>query len=219
MHAYIFLKSNFVFVSVLTCSNIWVCFCFFFSRYGIHSQVSVAANIPKQSPDLKTVFQMATAAAVEDKFNLPGRVYPGDKSDGWVVAAKPIFQPTHTDHAESLVLDNIKPLVDNSNGNDLVFYSYYNPCGSKCTNMNNKFNIISRINRVIPNWTHKAFVFSEVFKKTGSESVADVTTTSLTELGNSQIGRANIYRCYNLNNTFQCIKCFNNQNVEQKCVQ
>ncbi|GAA6229054.1 uncharacterized protein LOC108882529 [Lates japonicus] len=195
---------------------------FIMNRYNIKTQVSVAVNIPMKTTQkyLQEVFQKATAAAVKKKLN-QASVYPGDSSDNRVVVAKPDFQEQYTDHAEARVLENIQPLADSSNANFLVFYSFYSPCGSKCTNMKNKNNIISKINKVVPKWKQYAFVFSRVFDKTGKGITIDKAESveALKQLGNSRIGHENIFRCYKpKNKDFQCINCFMDKNVVEECV-
>ncbi|XP_044202304.1 uncharacterized protein LOC122979142 [Thunnus albacares] len=196
---------------------------FIIDRYEINSQVSVAVNIPQENANLQEIFKKATTDAVKRKLS-SNQVYPGDNSDTKVVVAKPKFASQvkpYTDHAEALVLENIKPLVQDSNGKFLVFYSFYSPCGEKCTNKDNDFNIIGKINNVIPKWKNYAFVFSKVFDRTGEKVVIDKQQTikSLKQLGNSKIGQNNIFRCYEpINKAFQCINCFDNGNVVEQCV-
>ncbi|CAK6976327.1 uncharacterized protein LOC122979142 [Scomber scombrus] len=174
---------------------------FIMNKYNINTQVSVAVNIPEKDPKLEDVFK-------------------NNKINKWVVTAKPIFNvKKKTDHAEAVVLENIKPLVDNRKGNFLVFYTFYSPCASKCTNKENKLNIIGKINEVFPKWTNKAFVFSKAFENTGVKSIIEATTESLEELGKSKIGRGNIFRCYGPKTEFKCINCFEGETVVQECVQ
>ncbi|XP_056228402.1 uncharacterized protein si:dkey-96g2.1 [Seriola aureovittata] len=196
---------------------------FIIERYDIKTQVSVAVNIPVKTVNqnyLEEVFKRATAAAVQKKLS-EDSVYPNDTSDDRVVVAKPDFKEWYTDHAEALVLQNMKPLVESRDGNFLVFYTFYSPCGAKCTNLKNRNSIIPKINQVFPNWGQFAFVFSKVFDKTskGVPIDKDEPVESLKQLGNTKVGHDNIFRCYKpKNEAFKCINCFSGKEPVAQCV-
>ncbi|KAF3852691.1 hypothetical protein F7725_006046 [Dissostichus mawsoni] len=175
---------------------------------------SVAVNIPedpKNLEELRKVFYNIYLPDVKKVLN-QGQVYIGSNA---VVAVpqKKVSQngKTYTDHAEAQVLDNLDNLYNTRQGNILVLYSWLSPCGEKCTNINNRNNILKKIlKNVLNKWKSNAFVFHTVFTgprggKQATEADIKWTLRKLRQV----IVDDNIFRCYNPNNTgFRCVKCF-----------
>lgn len=185
-----------------------LCLC----RYSINAQVCLAVNIPNDQNlnNLAEVFAPTTAVWETQR----AQVYV---SNGELVAAIPYRNA----HAESRVLNNMNSLINKANNHFLVFYSFYSPCYGTCTNVESTYTIIPRINEIIPNWKGQhAFVFSSVFERTSKGAIIDQNQTkqALLALANSEIGFNNIFRCYKPGDTFQCIRCFNDENPVQQCL-
>ena len=180
----------------------------FFDSYLIkYWHFSVAVNIPEDQKKLGKAFDDINLEDVKETCVDEGKVYIGRNA----VVAVPQRKDTYTDHAEAQVLDHLGNLANTHEGNILVLYSWLSPCGDKCTNINNKNNILQKIEeKVKPKWESYAFVFHTVFTgpKVGKQATeADIQKTfrNLREV----IKDDNIFRCYNPKNTgFRCVKCF-----------
>ncbi|KAL7405389.1 hypothetical protein ABVT39_028286 [Epinephelus coioides] len=181
-------------------------------------QVCLAVNFPVDDNKLEEVTRETPYVITEYMKN---GIYPGTN----VVAAipqkntSPLGKP-YTDHAEAVVLDNIQPLVDNSEGHILVLYSYLSPCGQKCTSTDPKHkrtNILNKIDNAFKKakWADHAFVFTKVFD--GYDITQDDIKETFNRLSRTQIGQ-NIFRCYFEHTGTSCIKCFNNGVLSDECV-
>lgn len=181
-------------------------------RYFMNNvQFSLAVNIPVDQK-IKEALNKDPSTNVQNKVR-KGEVYRGTN----VVAATFQKKDTYTDHAEARVLDNIKPLADNSKGHILVLYSYLSPCGQKCTNQNHNYNILGKIDDAFQNskWADHAFVFTKVFD--GRGITQDEIKETFNSLKGTKIGQ-NIFRCYFSHKGTRCIKCFNNGVLSDECV-
>ncbi|XP_033985623.1 uncharacterized protein LOC117481833 [Trematomus bernacchii] len=164
---------------------------------------SVAVNIPEDQNLLAKAFDKINLDDVKKDLD-EGKVYIGSNA----VVAVPQKKDTYTDHAEAQVLDNLGNLANTHEGNILVLYSWLSPCGDKCTNINNRNNILKKIEeKVKPKWESYAFVFHTVFDLKGEVSISNIQGTLLNLRG--VMVDDNIFRCYKPNNrVFQCFKCF-----------
>ncbi|KAL7403794.1 hypothetical protein ABVT39_005172 [Epinephelus coioides] len=189
-------------------------------RYFMNNmQFSLAVNIPVDQK-IKEALDEDSSTNVKNKVQKDG-VYNGTN----VVAATFQKTDTYTDHAEAVVLDNIKPLVINSEGHILVLYSYLSPCGQKCTSTDPKHkrtNILNKIDDAFKNskWADRAFVFTKVYDKRDNIPIPEKEIRgAINNLGKTQIGQNNIFRCYYpKKGQWQCIKCFNNGVLSDECV-
>lgn len=129
------------------------------------------------------------------------------------------FRDGMADHAEYRTLQNIGNLVSKHGGSEdlLVFYVLASPCDKRCTNKNNKWNILESIEK-IKKWKNYAVVFTNVFQPRNGEKIpVKERREALKRLGSS-IGLGNIFRCYN--KKMQCINCSStdpNQVVDRRC--
>ncbi|CAK6976325.1 hypothetical protein E3U43_008169 [Scomber scombrus] len=174
------------------------------NEYALGDTFSLAVNVPQnQDPtDLQEVFQDDPADKLKQTVSL-GQVYQGTR----VVA---------TSGALLDVLENIQPLIANSQDNFLVIYSEESPCGPTCTS-NNEDTITERINDVIENWSGYAFVFSKVADVPATDTSQQAE--SFKELGISKLGLDHIFRCYQPgNDPFQCTSCSSDGDVTPSCV-
>ncbi|KAM8725868.1 uncharacterized protein AB9X84_002548 [Acanthopagrus schlegelii] len=184
------------------------------AEYQIKGQFCLAANIPvKLKPkDLHQVLENDRYKGnVEDALN--DGVYKGNN----VVIARPAGPV----HAEPQVLTNLHGLIGDTQDKLLLIYSYLSPCDKKCTDPNNKFNIIRTIKeKVLPYWRNVAFVFTKVFDDPESSSGPDKTALreSLERLGDSGINLQNIFRCDKIGENFQCLSCSSEGSVSDVCV-
>lgn len=178
-------------------------------------QVCLAVNFPVDDNKLEEVTR-------ETPYVITGYMKHGVYRGTNVVAAipqqntSPLGKP-YTDHAEAVVLNNIKRLVINSKDHILVLYSYLSPCGQKCTNQNHNYNILGKIDDAFQNskWADHAFVFTKVFD--GRGITQDEIKETFNSLKGTKIGQ-NIFRCYFSHKGTRCIKCFNNGVLSDECV-
>ncbi|XP_059192948.1 uncharacterized protein si:dkey-96g2.1 [Centropristis striata] len=186
------------------------------NKYGRGDrQYSIAVTVPEDKTKLHEVFDSDKSTAVKEYEN--GVVYVGTN----VVAAKPNFIPgSYTEHAEARVLDKVQELA-NKEGYILIIYSYYSPCGAKCTDKDHKFNILDKIKDKVKNiWKEYAFVFTTVFDRTSTEEKIPKkqTETALSHLAEA-IGHDKISACYTEKNDFICLNCYNNKKeVAPECI-
>ncbi|KAK1886674.1 COMM domain containing protein 1 [Dissostichus eleginoides] len=166
---------------------------------------SVAVNIPEDPTRLAEAFYNINLDDVKKVLN-QGQVYIGSNA----VVAVPQKKDTYTDHAEAQVLDNLGNLANTRQGKILVLYSWLSPCGDKCTNINNRNNILKKIlDNVLNKWKSYAFVFHTVYPgPQGKPATEDDIKGTLRNL-RQVIVDDNIFRCYNpKNRVLQCVKCF-----------
>ncbi|GLD68160.1 uncharacterized protein AKAME5_001947300 [Lates japonicus] len=186
---------------------------FMVDRYQINNQVSVAVNTPVNQ-DLNRLDEFFATASDVTETLAQNSVFVDDSK---MVAAKPYKNV----HAEVRVLKNMNNLINMKDGKYLVFYSFYSPCDGHCMNPKSPYTIIPKINEIIPNWSEHVFVFSKVFDRTssGTPIPREKTIEALNQLGNSAVGRNNVYRCYKpQNQDYQCINCFNGASYVEECV-
>ncbi|XP_037606405.1 uncharacterized protein LOC119476870 [Sebastes umbrosus] len=183
------------------------------NRYFIpNMQFSLAANIPVDQNQLENAFNADDPALVKTKLE-SDEVYEGTN----VVVAKPKHMIGYDDHAENIVLDKIGPLVAGSEGNRLIFYSYFSPCADKCASKTHPYRILKKLKKVFDAyWEDSAFVFTRVYDMNGDIPEGNIKE-SLTNLGRS-VRQNNIFRCYTpYKSVFTCISCFIDGNLAEAC--
>ncbi|XP_076018157.1 uncharacterized protein LOC143009942 [Genypterus blacodes] len=185
-------------------------------QYAISGQFSLVANIPlsqftDSSFDPSNLMNMIKPDTNALNAINRGEVYKGDM----VVVAK----PDPPKHSELRVLENIPAWVPK--GNFLLIYSYLSSCGRKCTNPNNRFNILGLIRRYVPRWKgNYAFVFTKVFDqpKTGPRIDKQDLSQALTNLADANLDMKNIFHCYIPGNVFLCSTCSSGRGIAEHCI-
>nr|XP_024658708.1 uncharacterized protein LOC112435048 [Maylandia zebra] len=117
------------------------------------------------------------------------------------------------DHAEFRTLQHVNTLVKSEN-DLMVFYIRASPCDQRCTNQDNRLNILTNIKKIW-GWKNYVVVFSDVFRpRDGGNIPENNLRESLKRLGNAiadqgSNGLQHIFRCYRQ----QEMKCFSCDDV------
>lgn len=128
-----------------------------------------------------------------------------------------IEKPRGYIHAERLVLEHINNAWSNKYEKSfLLLYTYLSPCAHRCANPNEPLENILELITPMTNWPQHALVFTQPYRPLNKQGIPffndDQLENSLIALA-EKIGYANIFRCYRPGNTFECIRCFPEQNV------
>ncbi|XP_023189323.1 uncharacterized protein LOC111608598 [Xiphophorus maculatus] len=112
-------------------------------------------------------------------------------------------------HAEYRTLQNLRTWLNNHNiGQDLLLiYVYASPCAKRCTNRDNKGNILKLLTDYVE--FNLVFVFSKVFKPRNTIIPPEDLQDALKNLGGT-IGLQRIFRCDEVNGRIKCVNCSNN---------
>lgn len=131
-------------------------------------------------------------------------------------------RPRENVHAERLVLEHINNAWRNKyEKNFLLLYTYLSPCAHRCANPDKPLESILELIPLMTNWPQHALVFQQPYTRDKEDNLFsdDEVETSLKALA-EKIGYANIFRCYRPGNTFQCIRCFPEQNkFDGNCIE
>ncbi|XP_039469458.1 uncharacterized protein LOC116319576 [Oreochromis aureus] len=125
------------------------------------------------------------------------------------------------DHAEFRTLQYVNTLVKSQN-DLIVFYVRASPCDQRCTNEDNRWNILTKIQDIMK-WKDYVVVFSDVFRpRNGGPIPVNNLRGSLERLGNAiadpgSNGLQHIFRCYR-QQKMKCFSCNDNGAVTDECV-
>ncbi|XP_072243222.1 uncharacterized protein [Leuresthes tenuis] len=183
------------------------------TEYRIAGQFCLAANIPlnQNQGSLSQILQNNRYQQFSDTLE-EGNVY---ESDSIIVAKHTAGDPIH---AEKQVLSKLPRLRRNRQGNFLFVYSYLSPC-RKCTDWNQRYNIVRTLYHSVLDWTDAAFVFTTVYSQPpGAPAVTrEVLENSLIDLGESMGGLNKVYRCYG-NPQLVCHSCSVRGEASEVCL-
>ncbi|XP_030575334.1 uncharacterized protein LOC115772991 [Archocentrus centrarchus] len=181
-------------------------------EYRLKGQFCVAAAIPHR--------QDSNTLAGDVLHNV--RFYEGMEEEakgGQVFVGSRVIlaAPAGPVHAEYSVLENL-PKLNKYKDDFLLIYSYLSPC-SKCTDRNDKHNILRQIDKNIQNWSDGAFVFTNVYDKPkdGFTVPREVLRSSLKELAFSMGGLQYIFRCANIPD-LECHSCSVHNKISEFCI-
>ncbi|KAM4575674.1 uncharacterized protein PAE49_006108 [Odontesthes bonariensis] len=185
------------------------------TEYRIDGQFCLAANIPlnQNQGSLDQILQ-----------NNRYQQFSGTLEEGGIYESDSIIVAKHTQgdpvHAERQVLSKLPRLRRNRQGNFLLVYSYLSPC-RKCTDWNQKYNIVRTLYNSVLDWDDAAFVFTTVYSQPpGAPAVTrEVLENSLYDLGESMGGLNKVYRCYGPTNLqLACHSCSIRDTASEVCL-
>nr|XP_055058658.1 uncharacterized protein LOC129442533 [Misgurnus anguillicaudatus] len=186
---------------------------------NMNNQYSFAVVLPQDECNRQWTHGFTDNAAqlIRRALNGNNRMYLGER----VIAARPLFNSDFTDHAEYRLLvtneeghSHMSDLINkwSNEPSCTVFFTLNSPCGEKCSNPGNDYNILQFL-EVFKNRDHNmvAFVFSDIFHFNINMSRQDML--NLLKRIHVNGGNIPVYRCPAGSNTcFNCMATFNTQN-------
>ncbi|XP_043970955.1 uncharacterized protein LOC122830001 [Gambusia affinis] len=127
-----------------------------------------------------------------------------------------LFTDGTADHAEYRILQKLQswPNIHNMGQDLLLFYVYASPCTTRCTNSDNRYNILSLLTSYVK--FNMVFVFSKVHQPRNANIPEENLREGLMSLG-GKIGLQRIFRCDKVNGRMKCANCNDNGNVAGWC--